>query len=1422
MSVGLSEGQLITYLKELEHRFGRSDIVVGCINSPNNVTVSGEDAQLDLLKSLLDQDSIFSRKLQVNVAYHSPQMNAIAEAYLASMRDLEPGDLGVAHSIMISSVTGTNVPLVEIGQSEYWVKNMTSPVRFSDAITRICALTPETSKKTLGKNQAAVLVSDLLEIGPHSALHSPIKDILKKLGADVSYSSTLVRSIPATETLLTSVGRLHCYGHSIDISKINDLGGKQAVLSDLPEYPFNRSKSYWHESRMSKDGYRLRKHPRLDLLGNSVMDWNPLEAKWRNFLRASEIPWIRDHCVRGTILVLECVINLLIQVTGALVYPAAGMLVMAVEAAKQLADENRRIIGYCIQDADFSSPLTISLESEGVEIEVYVRPYRDFSEKNTLKADFKVCANVNENWSENCRGIIQVEYEAAITEVDGGKEAQAKQSHYSQLYKHGLDSCDRKVDAETLYKQLPSIGIAYGPAFQVLRRLSYSTTGEAVGSVRMFQWAAYNDTNHPQSHVIHPTTLDGFLQLMIVALSRGMEEVIPTMMPTRIGKLWISSSGVSYPNTAEVNAYAQAAFSSHRTAGALLFALNKATGHLLLSMENVEATTVATRDTSLQSEKNEKRMCYNMSWKPDLELLDQQQILLHCEKSRPNRASAVEFYENLDLVIIAFMSSALKALNDEEYRVSQPHLRQYSRWLKDQVEKFHSREFPQKPICQAITQDAEIREKLCNSIELTDQGKFFMRIGRNLLKILQGDVDPLTFMFQDESIPEFYREVNRQVICFEPLIRYLDLMCHKNPKLRILEIGAGTGATTDYILEALGACDQWSRGTLKCSRYVYTDISPAFFEAASDRYRGFSDKLEFKVLDIEHDPSKQGFELGTYDLIFATSVLHATKNLEVTIRNARMLLKPGGKLVILEITNDVVRAGFAFGLLPGWWLSEEDYRQHGPCISTNKWNELLCRNGFSGVELEIPDYLDEACHEYSILISTATEPFFGQAQIPSVSKSHCPKTLIIVIQDNASQLKIANSFKSRLISSNMSKDCAILTLEQTSTIDDLDSRLCFSFTEIEQPILSNIDESNFGWLRNLLATVRGIIWVTNGGDCHRNDPQFHLIDGLARVARTEFSRLIFVTLALENIDSVSEAVVDKILGVFKNTFFGQSLDEFEPEYREKDGILEISRIIEASYLNKGVQVKTSSNQVRMEEFGSMPALALQIGSPGLLDSLYFSEDGATIEPLAPGELEMKIESVGVNFRDCLTALGQINNICFGSECAGIVSKVGADCQLQPGDRVTACFANTYKTYARGSEMWATNIPEGMSYTEASAIPVIFVTAWHALCDVAQIKRGESILIHAGAGGTGQAAIQIAKHIGAEIYVTVGSDDKKKLLMSTYNIPQDNILYSRNTSFAQGIMRLTNNHGVDVVLNSLSGESLVASWDCIAKVRILQL
>lgn len=125
------------------------------------------------------------------------------------------------------------------------------------------------------------------------------------------------------------------------------------------------------------------------------------------------------------------------------------------------------------------------------------------------------------------------------------------------------------------------------------------------------------------------------------------------------------------------------------------------------------------------------------------------------------------------------------------------------------------------------------------------------------------------------------------------------------------------------------------------------------------------------------------------------------------------------------------------------------------------------------------------------------------------------------------------------------------------------------------------------------------------------------------------------------------------------------------------------------------------------------------------------------------------------------------------------------------------------------------IPDDMTFEEAASIPTIYCTSYRALYDCARLRRGESILIHAAAGGVGQSAIILAKHLGAEIFATVGSDEKKQLIMSQYDIPEDHIFDSRNLSFASGIKRMTQGRGVDVILNSLAGEALRETWHCLA-------
>ena len=293
-SVGLSELQVQSMIDEVALRFGEKGLTTGCINSPKNVTVTGLRTQIEALVSLSENASIFVRKLPIKVAYHSTHMEAMTEEYQSLIQDIKPGVSTGEPQVMISSLTGSKISKKELLSEEYWCKNLLSPVRFSEALSNLCSNLDVC-------NITGAPIDTLVEIGPHAALRAPIHEILRAEAREtkVTYSSILIRNTPAVESILHTVGLLHCAGYTaIRMAEVNQSGPESShqpmALPSLPEYPFDHSRAYWHESRLSK-GYRLRKNPRLDLLGTPVPDWNPLDARWRHIIRMSELPWTEDH-----------------------------------------------------------------------------------------------------------------------------------------------------------------------------------------------------------------------------------------------------------------------------------------------------------------------------------------------------------------------------------------------------------------------------------------------------------------------------------------------------------------------------------------------------------------------------------------------------------------------------------------------------------------------------------------------------------------------------------------------------------------------------------------------------------------------------------------------------------------------------------------------------------------------------------------------------------------------------------------------------------------------------------------------------------------------------------------------------------------------------------------------------------------------
>lgn len=304
MSVGLPEDKLEMYFDRLRKERGELKVEIGCFNSENNLTVTGSLVQIELLHLWLRAESVFARKLRVSIAYHSSYMKRVAEAYFLSLGPLEPGVPSKNDVSMISTVTGDPVSKEELCRPRYWIQNMVSPVKFAQALSALLN-TPGKQRKQLGSTTGSPYqITDLMELGPHSALRGPVQETIRLCHKEtiVQYAPTIVRNIPDVESILASAGRLFCSGYPVNLLAANRLSNSSRQLKhDLPRYPFNHNHSYWLESRISNN-YRFRKHGRHDLLGVPSSNWNPLQAQWRHFIGLDELPWTKDHQVSHLIL----------------------------------------------------------------------------------------------------------------------------------------------------------------------------------------------------------------------------------------------------------------------------------------------------------------------------------------------------------------------------------------------------------------------------------------------------------------------------------------------------------------------------------------------------------------------------------------------------------------------------------------------------------------------------------------------------------------------------------------------------------------------------------------------------------------------------------------------------------------------------------------------------------------------------------------------------------------------------------------------------------------------------------------------------------------------------------------------------------------------------------------------------------------
>ena len=864
LAVGISADQAHPYLVRLESRFGESDVVVACINSPKSITLSGHSDQIESLMTFFDDDGVFNRKLRVNVAYHSPQMTKIATEYLRLLGGIESGNTTQNSCIMISSLKCRPVKASEVCNSDYWVNNMTHAVKFSEAVAQMWS--------------ESLPVDSIVEIGPHSTLQGPIRDILRTMPDEktVDYSPVLLRSVSAFDTLLECVGKLHCRGHSIDLSKVNEMEQiNPAFLTDLPEYPFDDSHTYWPNTLLDL-GYRFREKRRNDLLGTPAPDWNPSDGKWYHTMRPEELKWAKDHVVNGTI-----------------IYPGAGMIVMAIEAARQTTKQDKKISGFKVRKVMFQNPLVIPLDSPGVEVTFTLRRLRSRAKKLSPWSEFILSCHQSGQWVENCRGFITAETEMNCKENGDHEENVLELAAYQRKHREATVACKNSLTTDEVYDFFEKSGLEYGPAFKLLRE-TFSDGGDlAIATIEISREPQNEADNTEDGYLVHPTTLDAFIHLLYIGLSKGCKQKMPTTVPTAIQRMWIASEGLNYTTATDISAMSKLSRLSPFLKRSSLFALSVVTGAPRIIAEGIETTTVANTYASENHSSGEQRY-HRYLWKPEISLMDKPKAISCLQQGFVQEEEPKAFFEKLTLLLLMFISETLKEISDLNMNEIEHHHQKYIAWMHHIAGDFRDGMLPDTfPAWKDSLSDSVLRDNLCEEVSsYSSKGRFYVEIGRYLPVILQGKINIHELLFQSDLAKDFYNELYNTPLLKQSWSAYLDFAAHQNPRMRILEIGAGTGGATHLILEALKANEGGSHPALRYKRYDFTDISPAFFEKARARFPEHLGKMSFKLFNSEKDPADQGLEVGSYDMVIAFGSIHITHDLCKSLSNARKLLKP--------------------------------------------------------------------------------------------------------------------------------------------------------------------------------------------------------------------------------------------------------------------------------------------------------------------------------------------------------------------------------------------------------------------------------------------------------------------------------------------------------------------------------------------------
>ncbi|KAJ5833847.1 hypothetical protein N7474_002158 [Penicillium riverlandense] len=604
IAVGAGRGAVEPMLKTLD-----GYATVACVNSPSSVTVSGDVSAIAQLETILQDKQLFNRRLKIDIAYHSDHMKNVADEYLAAIASIQPSDSATA--VFYSSVFGRIANASELGPS-YWVQNLTSPVLFPDALGKMCA----------GDNRPNLLV----EVGPHSALKGPIMDTLKSLGpvaTKIGYVPTVLRNADAAESVLGTAAAAYTRGAILNMTEVNFpcTGAKnRSFLTDLPRYPWQHRTRYWHESRISKK-HTQRDGARNDILGVMANYSNDLEPTWRNIVRLDDIPWLRDH-----------------KMQGMTVYPLAGYLSMAIEAAQRRATQHDMTVSqFELREVKVGSALVLS-DDVDVETTITLRPYAEGTRGTSdVWDEFRICSwNTKRGWTEHCSGLIRIRAQKSQA-VAVSSHARTENLHVQTQIARMKSAATYKIDSQHMYKVLTDVGAGYGATFQGIENCFADPYTSRADLVIRDTKATMPKEFEPKL-TVHPAFLDGLLHLVWPILGQGRMELDTLYMPTMIKHLTINREQLPTLPGEFLKIYGNGSPSlpTPEPTRFDLFATPENSTEVLMNMEGLIMTPL--REAGASRGEEVRNLCYKFEWQP---LANDEQVNGVDEDAQINNGDAI-------------------------------------------------------------------------------------------------------------------------------------------------------------------------------------------------------------------------------------------------------------------------------------------------------------------------------------------------------------------------------------------------------------------------------------------------------------------------------------------------------------------------------------------------------------------------------------------------------------------------------------------------------------------------------------------------------------------------------------------------------------------------------------------------------------